>query len=362
MMTEELDAVVVGAGFAGLAALHLLRERGLRVRAYDDAGNVGGTWWWHAYPGAHLDTESHLYQYFFSEALYRDWGWSERYPAGYEVQRWLRFVADRLDLRRDIRLSTRVLSARFDEGWWSLRTDRGGTVRARHLIACTGRLSVETDVDVGAFGGLVVRTAAWPEDGHDLTGRRVGIVGTTPATVQLVPWIAEPVAGLVVVSSGAVDVVRRLNPLYGWQEREAYKARFAELPGEVVEPAPDRVAMRARTADTRLIPDGDTGRVVLDDGYLEAFDREHVTLVELADLARVRAEGLELTDGTRHALDVLVVPDDFDSGPPAIGGIAGLPADAPGLHHVVAPPGGGTVSFDLARRIEAVVDEIGSRV
>jgi acetone monooxygenase len=362
MMTEELDAVVVGAGFAGLAALHLLRERGLRVRAYDDADNVGGTWWWHAYPGAHLDTESHLYQYFFSEALYRDWGWSERYPAGYEVQRWLRFVAERLDLRRDIRLSTRVLSARFDEGWWSLRTDRGGTVRARHLIACTGRLSVETDVDVGAFGGLVVRTAAWPEDGHDLTGRRVGIVGTTPATVQLVPWIAERVAGLVVVSSGAVDVVRRLNPLYGWQEREAYKARFAELPGEVVEPAPDRVAMRARTADTRLIPDGDTGRVVLDDGYLEAFDREHVTLVELADLARVRAEGLELTDGTRHALDVLVVPDDFDSGLPAIEGIAGLPAAAPGLHHVVAPPGGGTVSFDLALRIEAVVDEIGSRV
>ncbi len=102
MMTEDLDVVVVGAGFAGLAALHLLREQGLRVRAYDEAGNVGGTWWWHAYPGSHLDTECHVYQYFFSEALYRDWGWSERYPAGYEVQRWLRFVADRLDLRRDI--------------------------------------------------------------------------------------------------------------------------------------------------------------------------------------------------------------------------------------------------------------------
>ena len=369
-MSEDLDAIVIGAGFAGLAALHLLRERGLRVRAYDDAGNVGGTWWWHGYPGSHLDTESHLYQYFFSEALYRDWGWSERYPAGYEVQRWLRFVADRLDLRRDIRLSTRVVSARFDRdpeqhtdgGWWSVSTDRGGTVRARHLVACTGRRPVEPDVDVGCFAGLVVRTAAWPEDGHDLSGRRVGIVGTTAATVQLVPWIADRVAGLVVVSTGARDVVRRVNPLFGWQEREAYKARFAELPGEVVEPVPDRAAMRARTAEPRLVPDGEPRRAVFDDGYLEAFDRAHVTLVDHADVARVRSEGLELTDGRVVGLDVLVVPDDFDAGPPAVGGIAGLPTDAPGLHHVVAPAVGGTVSLDLARHVEAVVAGIGSRV
>ena len=123
--------VVIGAGFAGLAALHLLREQGLRVRAYDDAGNVGGTWWWHGYPGSHLDTESHVYQYYFSETLYRDWGWSERYPAGYEVQRWLRFVADRLDLRRDIRLSTRVVEARARRRPAGRPTDRGETVRAR---------------------------------------------------------------------------------------------------------------------------------------------------------------------------------------------------------------------------------------
>src|ERR1700712_674970 len=161
---EDLDVVVIGAGFAGLAALHLLREQGLRVRAYDEAHNVGGTWWWHAYPGSHLDTESHLYQYFFSEQLYRDWGWSERYPAGYEVQRWLRFVGDRLDLRRDIRLSTRVVSARSEEGSWLVRPDRGETVRARHVVACTGRRSVEPEVDAGRFAGLVIRTAAWPED------------------------------------------------------------------------------------------------------------------------------------------------------------------------------------------------------
>jgi acetone monooxygenase len=355
-VSEAVDVVVVGAGFSGLAALHLLRERGLRVRAYDEAGNVGGTWWWHAYPGSHLDTECHLYQYFFSESLYRDWGWSERHPAGYEVQRWLRFVVDRLDLRRDIRLGTRVVSARPDDGGWTVRTDRDETVRARHLVACTGRVPVEPDVDVRAFGGLVVRTAAWPENGQDLTGRRVGIVGTTPATVQLVPWIADRVAELVVVSTGAVDVVRRVNPAYGWREREDYKARFADLPGEVVRPVPDRAAMRARTRDPRLIPTGEPRRAVLDDGYLEVFDRDQVSLVELTDLARVRADGLELTDGAVCALDVLVVADDFDAGPPAAT-LLDVGTDHPGFASVVAPCGG-TAAVELQRSLASVVERI----
>ena len=285
MMTDlDLDVAVIGAGFAGLAALHLLRERGLRVRAYDEAHNVGGTWWWHAFPGSHLDTESHLYQYFFAEQLYRDWGWSERHPAGYEVQRWLRFAADRLDLRRDIRLSTRVVEAVHD-GCWTVRTDRGETVRARYLVACTGRLPVEPDVDVSGFGGLVVRTAAWPEDGHDLSRRRVGIVGTPTATIQLAPAVADAAAELTVVADGPRDVVLRTNPLYGWRERDAYKARFAELrDSPVVEPpGPDREAMRARLGDDRLapllVPDGEAGRVVLDGGWLELFARDDVRLV-----------------------------------------------------------------------------------
>jgi acetone monooxygenase len=361
----DLDVVVVGAGFSGLAALHLLRARGLRVRAYDEAGNVGGSWWWHAYPGSHLDTECHLYQYFFSEELYRDWGWSERHPAGYEVQRWLRFVADRLDLRRDVRLGTRVVGARPDDDGWTVRTADGGTVRTRHLVACTGRLPVEPDDDVGAFGGLVVRTAAWPEDGHDLTGLRVGVLGTTPATIQLAPWIVERVAQLVLVLDGPRDVVARTNPVYGWQEREAYRGRFAELrdaPPRDTPLVPDREAMRARLADPRLapllVPDGEAGRVTMDDGWLELFGRPDVAFLAREDLARVGPAGLELLDGGRCDLDVLVVPDEFDAGPPALWGIEGLTTDAPGLHVVLAPPGGGTVSFDLLRRVEDVVDRI----
>ncbi len=360
-MPEDLDVVVIGAGFAGLAALHLLREQGLRVRAYDEAHNVGGTWWWHAYPGSHLDTESHLYQYFFSETLYRDWGWSERYPAGYEVQRWLRFVADRLDLRRDIRLSTQVVEALHDDAGWTVRTDHGEAVRARTLVACTGRLPVEPDVDVSGFDGLVVRTAAWPEDGHDLSGRRVGIVGTTAATIQLAPTIADAAAGLTIVADAARDVAPRTNPLYGWQEREAYKARFAELRDSppVVEPlVPDREAMRARLGDERpaalLVPGREAGRVVLDGGWLELFARDDVRLLGRDEVAGIRAEGIELADGGVVELDVLVVPDEFDAGPPALTRL-GLTVDDPDLVAVVADPGTTTAAADLQAQVHAAL-------
>ncbi|MDL5160361.1 flavin-containing monooxygenase [Actinomycetospora termitidis] len=357
----DLDVAVVGAGFSGLLALHLLRERGLRVHAFDEAGNVGGTWWWHAYPGSHLDTEGHLYQYLVSEQLYRDWGWSERHPAGYEVQRWFRFVADRLDLRRHVSFGARVVSLAAVDGGWAVRTDDGEVARARHVVACTGRLPREPGVVVDAFGGLVLRTAAWTEDGNDLSGRRVGLLGTTAATIQLAPWIVGKVASLAVVVDAPRDVLARENPVYGWRERDDYRDGFASLreaPPPVGPLVPDRAAMRARLADPQLadllVPDAGSGRVVLDDGWLELFARPEVTAVPWHDLARVRGEGLELTDGTVHELDVLVVTDEFDAGEPAVGRIAG----AQGVHHVVAPPGGGTVSFDLIRQVEAVVEGI----
>lgn len=364
MSPDVLDAVVVGAGFSGLAALHLLRERGLRVHGVDAAANVGGTWWWHAYPGSHLDSEGHLYQYFFAEQLFRDWGWSERHPAGYEVQRWLRFAADRLDLRRDLSLDTRIVEARYDDGAWTLGTDRGAVLRARHLVACTGRLPVEPDLDVSGFAGEVLRTADWREDSHDLTGRRVGLVGTTAAAVQLAPTVVEQVAHLTVVADGPRDVVPRDNPVYGWMERDAYKAAFEALrdaPPDDAPPAPDRAAMRARLTDDRLVrllvPDDAGPRPVRDDNWLELFARSDVDLVERADV-HVVGEGLRTGDGI-VGLDVLVVTDEFDAGPPALTRL-GVAADAPGLHHVVAPADGFTNSFDLVAQVRACVRNVGS--
>jgi len=360
---EDLDAVVVGAGVAGLYALHLLREQGLRVRAYDAAEDVGGSWWWHGYPGSHLDSEGATYQYWFSEALYRDWGWSERYPAGYEVQRWLRFVADRLDLRRDIRLGTRVVDLHLDEdrGRWTVRTDRGGTIDARFVVACTGLVPGRAvDLIGGDFRGPVIDTARWPEGRHDLAGRRVGVVGTGAATVQLVPTIVDRVSRLTVFATGPVDVLPRENPVYGWREREAYQSRFAELRETVVhtptgdeerEPVPGdgtrsvwtaslgagvdvrreagdavREAMRARVPDPCLsevlVPVDDFGvqPVRLESGYLEVFGRDDVDLVDLrrTPIRRLVPEGIELSDGTVHALDLIVVASSFDRGPDAL--------------------------------------------
>src|SRR5688572_15206919 len=141
--TADVDAVVVGAGFAGLYQLHRLREAGWSAVVIEAGSDVGGTWYWNRYPGARCDVESVEYSYSFSEELQQEWEWTERYAGQPEILRYLRHVADRFDLRRDIRFDTRVLSATFDEGAcrWSVHTDRGDEVSARFVIMATGCLS-----------------------------------------------------------------------------------------------------------------------------------------------------------------------------------------------------------------------------
>src|ERR1700750_2437332 len=110
--TTELDALVIGAGFAGLYQLICLRDRlGLSVKVLEAGGGVGGTWYWNRYPGARCDSESHVYWYTFSPDLMREWEWSERYPGQPEIMRYLNHVADRFDLKRDILFNTRVTAA-----------------------------------------------------------------------------------------------------------------------------------------------------------------------------------------------------------------------------------------------------------
>jgi cyclohexanone monooxygenase/acetone monooxygenase len=234
--TPDVDAVVIGAGVSGLYLTHLLRSRGLRVRVYEAAEEVGGVWWSHGYPGSRTDTEGFLYQYLFSPELCNGWGWSERFPAGYEVKRWLWFVADRLDLRRDIQLGTRVESARWDEdgGCWTVHTDRGEAVTTRFLACATGLLPgrAETLPGDGRFAGPVLDTSRWPEDRHHLAGRRVGILGTSAAAAQLVAQLAgtaphsHDLAGHVTLFSPEPQLVLPMaNPVFGWQERDEYRGR-----------------------------------------------------------------------------------------------------------------------------------------
>lgn len=197
------DVAIVGAGFAGLYMLHKARAMGLSAVVFEAADGVGGTWYWNRYPGARVDVESHEYSYSFSPELENDWQWSERYAAQPELLRYLNHVADRFDLRRDIRFETRVTDAVYDEKAhrWSVMTDRGDRVSARFCVMATGCLSVPKAIDIpGAetFKGEVYTTGDWPRQHPDFAGKRVGIIGTGSSSVQTITEIAPQVGSLTI--------------------------------------------------------------------------------------------------------------------------------------------------------------------
>jgi cyclohexanone monooxygenase len=199
----ELDAVVVGAGFAGLYMLHRLRGLGLSTRVFEAGDDIGGTWYWNRYPGARCDVESLDYSYSFSDELQQEWQWTERYASQPEILRYINHVAERFDLRRDIQGSTRVTSAAFDEAArrWMVETDRGDRVSARFCIMATGCLSTtQTPSFPGleSFQGRWYHTGRWPHEGVDFTGQRVAVVGTGSSAIQSIPIIAEQAAHLYV--------------------------------------------------------------------------------------------------------------------------------------------------------------------
>jgi cyclohexanone monooxygenase len=198
-----LDAVVVGAGFAGLYMLHRLRGLGLSARVFEAGDGVGGTWYWNRYPGARCDVESMDYSYSFSDELQQEWQWTERYAAQPEILTYINHVADRFDLRRDIQLSTRVTSAAFDEATrrWDVRTDRGDEVSARFCIMATGCLSSTQEPKfpgLETYRGRWYHTGRWPHEGVDFTGQRVGVIGTGSSAIQSIPIIARQAKHLVV--------------------------------------------------------------------------------------------------------------------------------------------------------------------
>ncbi|MFZ1427884.1 MAG: NAD(P)/FAD-dependent oxidoreductase [Geminicoccaceae bacterium] len=230
----RLDAMIIGAGVAGLYQLHQLRALGLDVRAYDNAAGVGGTWYWNRYPGAKFDSESYIYQYLFSEELYKDWSWSERFPGQPEIERWMNYIADRLDLRKDIQLETTITRAQWNEaaGRWLVSTDRGETIDTQFLITCCGMLSAPMgDLFPGqdSFEGQIFHTARWPSEPIELNGKRVGVVGTGATGIQVIQTIADQVDLLKVFVRTPQYVLPMKNPAYDAPAAAAYKSRFDEL-------------------------------------------------------------------------------------------------------------------------------------
>jgi cyclohexanone monooxygenase len=200
---NQVDVVIVGAGFAGMYMLHRVRGLGMSAVVFEAGAGVGGTWYWNRYPGARCDVESMQYSYSFSPELQRDWQWSELFASQPEILRYANHVADRLDLRRDMRFDTRVTEARFDETEhrWDIRTDRGDRISARHCVMATGCLSsarVPDFAGLASFKGKTYHTGHWPHEGVDFTGQRVGIVGTGSSAIQAIPVIAGQAAHLTV--------------------------------------------------------------------------------------------------------------------------------------------------------------------
>ncbi|TNE59216.1 MAG: NAD(P)/FAD-dependent oxidoreductase [Alphaproteobacteria bacterium] len=240
--TTDFDMIIVGAGFAGLYMLHKMRGLGYKAHVVEKGTDVGGTWYWNRYPGARCDIESLDYSYQFDEDLQQEWEWSERYATQPEILKYLRHVADRFDLRKDIDFETTVKAAHFDEGSgkWNIKTDKGDFT-ARYCVMATGCLSSPNIPDFkgqDSFKGDVYHTGYWPHEGVDFTGKRVGIIGTGSSAIQSIPLIAEQAAHLYVFQrtpnfsvpahNGQIDAARIANVKSHYKEYRAQnKTRLA---------------------------------------------------------------------------------------------------------------------------------------
>src|SRR5688572_1385520 len=219
-MATEVDALVIGAGFAGLYQLHCLRDRlGLSAKVLEAGGDLGGTWYWNRYPGARCDSESHAYRYFFSRELNEEWEATERYPGPPEILKYLGRVAEKFDLRRDMRFNCRVASAQYDEkaNRWVVETDEGERYVAMYLVAAVGCLSSANIPQLPGlpdFSGKWYHTGRWPHEGVDLSGKRVGLIGTGSTGIQAAPVIAQSAAHLTVFQrTPTYSVPARNGPL-----------------------------------------------------------------------------------------------------------------------------------------------------
>ena len=234
----RFDAVVIGAGFGGLYAVHKLKnELGLDVRGYEFADGVGGTWHWNRYPGALSDTESYVYRYSFDSELLEEWSWKNRYLTQPEILAYLNHVADRYSLRDRYRFNTRVESAHFDDNQrvWRVATNRGDTVTARYLITGLGLLSAINKPDIkgiDSFSGQLLHTGRWPEDA-DLAGKRVGIIGTGSTGQQVITAVAPIVENLTVFQRSAQYCVPSGQGPQTAEEIADIKSRYGEIWSQV---------------------------------------------------------------------------------------------------------------------------------
>ena len=290
----EWDALIVGAGFAGLYMLHRARELGFTARVIEAGADVGGTWYWNRYPGARCDIESLEYSYGFDEALQQEWKWSERFAPQPEILSYARHVAERFDLRRHIEFDRRVTRAWFDEsvGAWEVGTDTGEVYRARFVVMATGCLSsanLPSIPGLDSFAGPRYHTGQWPHEPVDFTGLRVGVIGTGSSAVQSIPVIAA-----------------QAREVHVFQRTAAYSVPAHNAPLDADYEARVKADYRSFRARNALMPAAFGSNLnVSNDSALDASPEER----ERAFAARWRTGGL----GYTRAFGDIILNDDANA-------------------------------------------------
>ena len=378
----DYDAIVVGAGFAGLALIHYLRKAGLSVHVFDRASDIGGTWTWNRYPGAATDSESYYYCLTFSKELLQEWSWSKRYPDWQETHRYMHFVADKCDMWPHIQLNTEIVDAQYlDESCsWRVTTGAGDTFTCKYFISGMGMISepvIPKIEGMDRFKGPLFHSARWPQEGLEYAGKRIGIIGAGASTVQMVPVLAKT-AGSVTVFQRTPNYIlpamqKPMTPEWEKEIKDNYDAIVAKCRNHVFGMAFDSPVGR-NAMDTppeerqRIFEENWTGsfrwvfetfddllvsseanrmasefiiakmkervndpelaellapkfedyplfakRPPLDHGYLEAFNRDNVRLVDIKDrepLVEITETGVRTTRG-EYEFDIIVLATGF---------------------------------------------------
>ena len=383
------DVVIIGAGFAGMYQLHRLRGLGLNCRVFETGSGIGGTWYWNRYPGARCDVESIHYSYSFDKDLEQEWTWPERYSAQPDILEYAEHVADRFDLRRDITFNTRVTALDYDDhaNRWTVTTDTGEQVTAQFVITAVGCLSTSQTPHfegVETFTGQTYHTGHWPHEPVDLSGKRVGVIGTGSSGIQTITAIAPIVGDLTVFQRTAnFSVPSRNRPLtpseiaevkdhypqirdlnrqskigfitkgttgkpttefseleiekilqQRWDEGGQLTGAFTDL--LVSAEANEIAAEFARSRIRDLVNDPETAdllcptthpigtkRLCVDTGYFQVYNRDNVHLIDInaAPIERIAPQGI-VAGGELHELDVIIFATGFDAMTGPLNGIA----------------------------------------
>jgi cation diffusion facilitator CzcD-associated flavoprotein CzcO len=232
--TADFDAVVIGAGVSGLYQLYKLRELGLKVRVFETGTNVGGTWYWNRYPGARFDSESWTYGYSFSPELLEEWNWAEHFASQPETERYLNYVADKFDLRRDIQFQSRVAAAQYQEETrrWDISLEDGRRYSARFLISAIGVLSAPTMpriAGIGTFKGQSCHTHYWPKEPVSFAGKRIAVIGTGATAVQTIQEVAKTAGHLTVFQRTPNWCAPLHNSRIGDEEMRRIRAGYPDI-------------------------------------------------------------------------------------------------------------------------------------